>query len=32
MSIVYFQISDTFLPEFVNILLFVKANPVWMYR
>ena len=26
--IVYFQISNTFLPEFVNILLCVEANRV----
>ena len=23
-------ISNTYLPEFLNILLYVKANPVWM--
>ena len=28
LSIVYFQISNAFLPEFVNILLYVEANPV----
>ena len=30
LSIVYIQISNTYLPEFLNILLYVKANPVWM--
>ena len=28
--IVYFQILNTYLPEFLNILLYVEANPVWM--
>ena len=32
LSIVYFQISNAFLPEFVNILLYVEANPVWTCR
>ena len=31
-TIVYIQISNTYLPEFVNILLYVEANPVWMCR
>ena len=26
----YIQISSTYLPEFLNILLYVEANPVWM--
>ena len=30
LSIVYIQISNTYLPEFLNILLYVEANPVWM--
>ena len=30
LSIVCFQISDTFLSEFVNILLFVEANHEWI--
>ena len=30
LSIVYFQILNTYLPEFLNILLYVEANPVWM--
>ena len=25
------QISNTYLPEFLNILLYVEANPVWMW-
>ena len=32
LSIVYFQISATYLKEFLNILLYVVANPVWMCR
>ena len=32
MSIVFSQISNTYLPEFLNISLYVEANPVWMYR
>ena len=33
LSIVYIQISNnTYLPEFLNILLHVEANPVWMCR
>ena len=32
LSIVYIQISNTYLLEFLNILLYVKANPVWMCR
>ena len=28
LSIVYIQISNTYLPEFVNILLYIEANPV----
>ena len=28
LSIVYSQILNTYLPEFVNILLYVEANPV----
>ena len=32
LSIVYIQISNTYLPEFLNILLYVEANPVWMCR
>ena len=28
LSIVYIQISNTYLPEFLNILLYIKANPV----
>ena len=28
LSIVYIQISNTYLPEFLNILLYVEANPV----
>ena len=32
LSIVYFQISNTYLLEFVNILRCVKANPIWMCR
>ena len=28
LSIVYVQISNTYLPEFLNILLYVEANPV----
>ena len=32
MSIVYIQISNTYLPEFLNILLYIEANPVWMCR
>ena len=28
MSIVYIQISKTYLPEFLNILLYIEANPV----
>ena len=30
LSIVYSQISNTYLPEFLNILLYFKANPEWM--
>ena len=32
LSVVYIQISNTCLPEFPNILLYVEANPVWMRR
>ena len=32
LSIVYIQISNTYLTEFLNILLYVEANPVWMCR
>ena len=32
LSIVYIQILNTYLPEFVNILLYVEAYPVWMCR
>ena len=32
LSIVYIQILNTYLPEFLNILLYVEANPVWMCR
>ena len=32
LSIVYIQISNTYLPEFLKILLYVEANPVWMCR
>jgi len=32
LSIVYIQISNTYLPERLNILLYVEANPVWMRR
>ena len=32
LSIVYIQILNTYLPEFLNILLYVKAYPVWMCR
>ena len=32
LSIVYIQISNTYLPEFLNILLYVEANPVRMCR
>ena len=28
LSIEYIQISNTYLPEFLNILLYVEANPV----
>ena len=28
LSIVYIQISNTYVPEFPNILLYVEANPV----
>ena len=28
LSIVYIQLSNTYLPEFLNILLYVEANPV----
>ena len=28
----YIQISNTFLPEFLNILLYVEANSLWMCR
>ena len=28
LSIVYIQILNTYLPEFLNILLYVEANPV----
>ena len=30
--IVYFQILNTYLPEFLNILIYVEANPVRMCR
>ena len=30
--IVFSQISNTYLPEFLNILLYVEANTVWMRR
>ena len=30
LSIVYIQISNTYLSESLNILLYVKANPVWI--
>ena len=30
--IMYIQISNTYLPEFLDILLYVEANPVWMCR
>ena len=30
LSIEYIQISNTYLLEFLNILLYVEANPVWM--
>ena len=30
LSIVYIQISNTYLPEFLNLLLYVEVNPVWM--
>ena len=32
MSIVYIQISNSYLQEFLNILLYVEANLVWMCR
>ena len=32
LSIVYIQISNTYLPEFLNILHYVEANPVRMCR
>ena len=32
LSIVYIQISNTYLSEFPNILLYVEANPVRMCR
>ena len=32
LSIVYIQISNTYLPEFLNTLLYVEANPVWICR
>ena len=32
MSIVYIQISNSYLQEFLNILLYVEANFVWMCR
>ena len=32
LSIVYIQISNTHLPEFLNILLYVEANPVQKCR
>ena len=32
LSIVYIQILNTYLPEFLNILVYVEANPVWMCR
>ena len=32
LSIVYIQILNTYLPEFLNILLYVEANPEWMCR
>ena len=28
LSIVYIQLLNTYLPEFLNILLYVEANPV----
>ena len=28
----FIQISNTYLAEFLNILLYVEANPVWMCR
>ena len=28
LSFVYIQIPNTYLPEFLNILLYVEANPV----
>ena len=31
-SIVYIQILNAYLPEFLNVLLYVKANPEWMCR
>ena len=30
LSIVYIQISNSYFPEFLNSLLYVDANPVWM--
>ena len=32
LSIVYIQISNTYLPELLNVLLYIEANPVWMCR
>ena len=32
LSIVYIHISNTYLPEFLNILLYVEVNPVWMSK
>ena len=32
LSIVYIQILNTYLPEFLNILLYVETNPEWMCR
>ena len=32
MSIVYIQISNSYLQEFLNTLLYVEANFVWMCR
>ena len=32
LSIVYIQIANTYLTEFLNILLYVEANPVEMCR
>ena len=32
LSIVYIQISNAYLPEFLNISINVEANPVWICR